>query len=84
MTRRMLATKASVRAEVWLISEQVSVEKEGLVGGPGMSPTETKDLLGTKAGTYHWDIGDAAYPHDASHLQVHTRGGDVIRIFFPD
>jgi hypothetical protein len=49
----------------------------------GMSPTEAKNFFGQKAGTYHWDIGAKAYPHESSHLQIHTFGGDVIRIFFP-
>jgi hypothetical protein len=46
-----------------------------------MSPTEVKDMFGSKAMTYHWDIGDDAFPHDLSHLQIHTPT-DVIRIFF--
>ena len=49
-----------------------------------MSPLETKNFFGGKAGTYHWDIGEGAYPHDMSHLQIHTFEGPVIRIFFSD
>jgi RHS repeat-associated protein len=48
----------------------------------GMSPREVKDFYGGKSGTYHWDIGQAGYPHDMSHLQIHTPEGDIIRIMF--
>jgi hypothetical protein len=50
----------------------------------GMSPRESKEFYGGKAGTYHWDTGAGAYPHESSHLQVHTHEGQVVRIFFPD
>jgi RHS repeat-associated protein len=56
----------------------------GYRNSTGMSPREAKDFFGGKAGTYHWDIGDAAFPHGASHLQIHTLEGQVIRIYFPD
>jgi len=56
---------------------------EGYRNTTGMSPTEAKGLSGGKEGTYHWDIGENAYPHGESHLQVHTYGGDVVRIFIP-
>jgi RHS repeat-associated protein len=49
----------------------------------GMTAKETKDFFGGKAGTYHWDIGAAKHPHEMSHLQIHTLGGDVVRIGFP-
>ena len=50
----------------------------------GWAPREVKDFFGSKAGTYHWDEGLNAFPHDASHLQIHTPEGPVIRIYFPD
>jgi RHS repeat-associated protein len=50
----------------------------------GMAPREVRDFFGGKAGTYHWDIGAGAYPHEMSHLQIHTLEGQVIRILFPD
>ena len=50
----------------------------------GWSPREVKDFFGAKSGTYHWDEGASAFPHDASHLQIHTLEGPVIRIYFPD
>jgi hypothetical protein len=50
----------------------------------GMSPREAREFFGSKAGTYHWDIGAKAHPHAGSHLQIHTHEGPVIRIFFPD
>jgi hypothetical protein len=50
----------------------------------GMSGREAREFFGTKAGTYHWDTGAGAYPHDAPHLQVHTHGGSVVRIYFPE
>jgi hypothetical protein len=49
----------------------------------GWSPAEVKNFYGQKAGTYHWDLGASAFPHDASHLQIHTFEGDIIRIYFP-
>ena len=55
----------------------------GYRNATGLSATEAKGLFGQKAGTYHWDIGARAFPHESSHLQVHTHAGDVIRIFFP-
>jgi hypothetical protein len=48
----------------------------------GMSPTESKNLFGTKTGSYHWDVGAGAYPHEMDHLQVHTYEGPVVRIYF--
>jgi hypothetical protein len=56
---------------------------EGFRNTTGMAPTAAKAFFGTKEGTYHWDIGEAAYPHGDNHLQVHTFAGAVIRIFFP-
>jgi RHS repeat-associated protein len=56
----------------------------GYRNSSGMSPTEAKDFFGKKSGTYHWDEGAKAYPHDASHLQVHTHEGDIVRIYYPD
>jgi hypothetical protein len=56
----------------------------GYRNSTGMSPREAKEFFGGKAGTYHWDIGEAAYPHDMSHLQIHTLQGPVVRIYFPD
>ena len=55
----------------------------GFKNTTGMRPTEAKNLVGKKEGTYHWDIGKDAYPHEASHLQIHE-GVDIIRIYFPD
>ncbi|XXY17780.1 RHS repeat-associated core domain-containing protein [Sorangium sp. So ce216] len=49
----------------------------------GWSPGESKKFFGSKEGTYHWDVGAKAYPHDSSHLQIHAFGGDIIRIYFP-
>jgi len=56
---------------------------EGYRNVTDMSPAETKNFFGSKAGVYHWDFDTKAFPHDMSHLQVHTRTGQVIRIFFP-
>ena len=56
----------------------------GYRNSTGMSPKEASDFFDGKAGTYHWDEGAAAFPHDQSHLQIHTFAGDIIRIFFPD
>ena len=36
-------------------------------------------MIGSKAGTYHWDVGPNAHPHDASHLQIDTHEGPVVR-----
>jgi len=55
---------------------------DGYKNTTGMSPTATKDFFGSKDGTYHWDIGEDAYPHGTDHLQVHTHEGDVVRIYF--
>ena len=57
---------------------------QGLKNTTGMRPTEAKNLLGKKGGTYHWDIGKNAYPHESSHLQIHDFEKYVIRIYFPD
>uniref|UniRef100_UPI0024B5976E RHS repeat domain-containing protein n=1 Tax=Chitinivorax sp. B TaxID=2502235 RepID=UPI0024B5976E len=57
---------------------------QGYKNTSGFRPTQAKDFFGGKEGTYHWDIGKDAYPHGQSHLQVHTHGGDVVRIYFPD
>jgi hypothetical protein len=56
---------------------------KGFKNTTGMRPTEAKNLFGKKDGTYHWDIGKNAYPHEASHLQIHD-AEDIIRIYFPD
>ncbi|QSQ27350.1 hypothetical protein JY651_21645 [Pyxidicoccus parkwayensis] len=55
---------------------------EGYRNVTKMSPTEAKNFFGGKAGSYHWDEGPDAFPHGQDHLQVHTYGGDVIRIYF--
>jgi hypothetical protein len=49
----------------------------------GWSPMEVKNFFGQKAGTYHWDLGEGAFPHDFSHLQIHSIEGPVLRIYFP-
>jgi hypothetical protein len=49
----------------------------------GWSPKNSRNFFGTKLGTYHWDEGANAFPHDASHLQLHTFEREVIRIYFP-
>jgi hypothetical protein len=49
----------------------------------GMSPRESKEMFGGKAGSYHWDTGDKAFPHGEDHLQIHTQAGNIIRIYFP-
>jgi hypothetical protein len=48
----------------------------------GWSGAESRSFFGEKAGTYHWDVGPAAYPHGMNHLQVHTFGGPIIRVWF--
>jgi len=49
----------------------------------GMGPLESRNFFGEKSGSYHWDIGDRAYPHGMNHLQVHTINGEIIMIYFP-
>lgn len=59
----------------------------------GMDAMDTKNLLGTKGNTYHWDdiigqdgrvIGHSPTNPDGAmpHLQLHPEKGKVIRIFF--
>jgi len=55
---------------------------KGLRNVTGMSPKSSKNLFDTKKGTYHWDEGGKAFPHDQDHLQVHDAVGKVIRIYF--
>jgi len=49
----------------------------------GFSPKEAKNFYTRKEGTYHWDEGDKAFPHEMNHLQIHTFRGKIIRIYFP-
>jgi len=56
---------------------------EGYRNTTGWNPAEVKNFFGAKRGTYHWDIGENAFPHAESHLQIHTFTGDIIRIFSP-
>jgi len=79
----MGATEVSVasRAE----AEELFLGKyqaEGYRNTTGWSPKESKDFFGSKRGTYHWDEGANAFPHDGSHLQIHSFEREVIRIFF--
>lgn len=55
---------------------------DGYRNSTGMSPTEAKDFFGGKSGTYHWDEGENNFPHGEDHLQIHTFGGDVVRIYY--
>ncbi|HOV28356.1 MAG TPA: hypothetical protein PK566_18625 [Pseudobacteroides sp.] len=56
---------------------------KGFKNVTGMDATSSKNLLGTKKGTYHWDEGHGGgNPHDIAHLQIHDENGDVIRIFY--
>lgn len=49
----------------------------------GMNATSSKNLLGSKKGTYHWDAGHSGgNPHDIPHLQIHDEAGNVLRIFY--
>ena len=61
----------------------------------GMDAMDSKNLLGTKANTYHWDdsigadgrvIGHSPTSSDGAmpHLQIHPENGSVIRIFFEE
>jgi len=80
--RRMLAPSLGTARR--FANLRTSICREGgLVGGPGMSPTEPKTCFGTKAGTYHWVLGRRLSARRVPSA-VLTRGGDVIRIFFPD
>lgn len=58
-------------------------QAEGYRNTTGWSPKEVKEFFGSKRGTYHWDEGTNAFPHDGSHLQIHSFEREVIRIFFP-
>ena len=81
------AGKLEVRVASRMEAEELFLGRyhgKGFKNTTGMRPAEAKDLLGSKRGTYHWDIGKDAYPHDASHLQIHDFERDIIRIYFPD
>ncbi|GFI05056.1 protein RhsC [Lachnospiraceae bacterium] len=66
---------------------------EGYTNVTGMDAMDTKNFLGSKDNTYHWDdmfgsdgylLGHSSSNPDASmaHLQIHPRSGNIIRIFF--
>lgn len=66
---------------------------DGYINVTGMDPMDTKDFLGGKGNTYHWDdtFGPDGYLLDHGpgnpdaqmpHLQIHPPKGSVIRIFF--
>jgi len=66
----------------------------GFTNTTGRTGSDVRRILGTKAGTYHWDdvldaAGDLA-GHGADnlhgamrHVQIHLESGDIVRIFFP-
>ncbi len=56
---------------------------DGYRNTTGLSPKEVKGFYRKKEGTYHWDEGDKAFPHEMNHLQVHDFEGQIIRIYFP-
>lgn len=49
----------------------------------GLSGKETRAAFGSKAGTYHWDIGPKNHPHCIDRLQIYTYAREIIRIYFP-
>ena len=66
---------------------------DGYTNVTGMDSMDTKDYLGGKGNTYHWDdtfgsdgylVGHGPENPDASmpHLQIHPPKGKIIRIFF--
>ena len=66
----------------------------GFLNTTGRSGSDVRKIVGSKAGTYHWDdVLDASgnvAGHGADnahaamrHVQVHLENGDIIRIFFP-
>jgi hypothetical protein len=59
-------------------------QADGYRNTTGWSPKDSRNFFGTKHGTYHWDEGASAFPHDASHLQIHSFDREVVRIFFPE
>jgi hypothetical protein len=66
----------------------------GFTNTTGRTGSDVRSILGSKAGTYHWDdvldaTGNVA-GHGADnvhgamrHVQIHLESGDIIRIFFP-
>lgn len=54
---------------------------KALINTTGLNAVETKNLYGSKAGTYHWDLNDTQHG-GIPHLQIHDFDGSVIRIFF--
>ena len=66
---------------------------EGYRNVTGMDAMSSKELLGSKGNTYHWDdtfgadgylVGHGAGNPDASmaHLQIHPEKGKIIRVYF--
>ena len=58
-------------------------QEGGFRNTTALTGKQTRELFGSKAGTYHWDVGAKKHPHGMDHLQVHTHAGKVIRIYFP-
>jgi hypothetical protein len=66
----------------------------GFLNTTGRTGSDVRKIVGSKAGTYHWDdVLDAAgnvAGHGANnvhagmrHVQIHLESGDIVRIFFP-
>jgi hypothetical protein len=58
----------------------------GYRNSTGMGGAEARRYFGSKAGTYHWDTAAGhgpTNPHGSGpHLQIHTKEGPVVRIFY--
>jgi len=87
LPRLLSAAQLTFESQVESQAEELFLEHcqgSGYHNTTGRSPREAKEFNGGKAGPCHRDTGAGAYPRESSHLQVHTREGPVVRIFFPD
>jgi hypothetical protein len=89
-TKITVASRDDASEVVWRL-----FSSQGYLNTTGRTGADVRTILGSKAGTYHWDdIFDAAgnvlghstkNPHSGMrHVQIHSfPDGDIIRIFFP-